>query len=82
MQHFIGRLAPAYDLRHALGEILAPTLVITGRHDWVCSPAAGRALARGIPGARLLEIANAGHFSFAEEPTRFLDAVTRFLTAA
>jgi len=81
MQYFLTKLAPAYDLRASLDRIAVPTLVVTGRHDWVCSPAASRALARSIPGARLVEIAEAGHFSFAEEPAQFLAPVVELLRA-
>jgi pimeloyl-ACP methyl ester carboxylesterase len=31
--HFFGRLAPRYDVRPQLEGIVAPTLVIVGRHD-------------------------------------------------
>jgi proline iminopeptidase len=72
--HFFSRRAPHYDVRPRLGEITSPTLVIAGRHDWVCTPAAGRALADAIPGAQLVELAS-GHFGFAETPGPFLRAV-------
>jgi proline iminopeptidase len=78
--YFFGNLAPTYDLRPRLRDISAPTLVVTGRHDWVCPPVAGHQLATDIPHARLAEIPNAGHFPHAEEPTAFLAAVTPFLT--
>ncbi len=71
---FFRRLAPRYDVRPQLSSISAPALVITGRHDWVCSPAAGRALAAAIPGARLVELSDAGHFGFSETPAPFLRA--------
>ena len=77
--YFFARLAPAYDVRDRLGEIAVPTLVISGRHDWVCSPAAGRALADGIPGARLVVLDDAGHFGFSESPDAFLAAVEHAL---
>src|SRR5690349_5100553 len=79
MQYFLAKLAPAYDLRAALPRITAPTLVVSGRHDWVCSPAASRGLARRLPGAKLVEIAEAAHFAFSEEPAQFLAAVLEFL---
>ncbi len=79
-KYFFGKLAPAYDVRAKLGMIGAPTLVVTGAHDWVCPPAAGRAIARGIPGAKLLELTDSGHFGFSEEPDRFLHAVTSFVS--
>ena len=40
-----------FDLRPDLGRIRAPTLVITGRDDFICGPAAAQVLADGIPGA-------------------------------
>jgi proline iminopeptidase len=76
---FFSRLAPLYDLRPRLPEIAVPTLVILGRQDWVCSPASGRAIADGIPGARLVELPDAGHFGFSETPERFVGAVRAHL---
>jgi proline iminopeptidase len=79
--HFFGREAAAYDVRARLPEIAVPTLVVVGRHDWVCPPVASRLLAADIPGARLVEIPDAGHFPFAEEPAAFRAAVVPFLAA-
>jgi pimeloyl-ACP methyl ester carboxylesterase len=44
-----------------LGRIEAPTLVIHGKADKLVRPSGGRATARKIPGARLLEIEGMGH---------------------
>lgn len=77
--HFFGQLAARYDLRTQLGDIRMPTLVMVGRYDWVCSPAASRAMARAIPGANLVELTESGHFGFSEEPERFMEAVASFL---
>jgi pimeloyl-ACP methyl ester carboxylesterase len=52
----------AYDASPRLGELATiPTLVVSARHDLVAPPALGRALAAGIPGARYVEIDEAGH---------------------
>jgi proline iminopeptidase len=77
--HFFGELAPKYDLRQDLSRITAPALVVAGAYDWVCPPSASRGIAAGIPGAELVEIAEAGHFPFSEEPAIFQDAVRGFL---
>lgn len=66
-------------MRPQLAGIAAPTLVIVGRHDWVCPPAAGRAIADAIPGARLVQLPDAGHFGFWETPAPFLRAVHEHL---
>ncbi|RKH13220.1 alpha/beta fold hydrolase, partial [Corallococcus sp. CA047B] len=38
-----------------------PTLVVSATHDPIAPPAAGQALAAGIPGARFVEVPNASH---------------------
>jgi pimeloyl-ACP methyl ester carboxylesterase len=57
--HRLGMVA-ALDLRARLSEIAIPTLVIVAPNDRVVPPSAGRALARRLPRARLLEV-RAGH---------------------
>ena len=77
--HFFSELAARYDVRERLGEIAVPTLVIVGRYDWVCPPAASRAIAAAVADARLLELPDAGHFGFSETPEPFLNAVRAHL---
>lgn len=79
MEHFFAGAAARYDVRGRLGEISLPALVIAGAYDWVCPPAASRRIAAGIPGAEHVLLANAGHFSFSEQPEPFLRAVRAFL---
>jgi proline iminopeptidase len=81
IRHFMQSIAPTYDLRPMLERIAAPTLAIVGRHDWVCPPRASRAIARGIPGARLVEFNDSGHFLFSEEPEKFRELAIGFMTA-
>jgi pimeloyl-ACP methyl ester carboxylesterase len=52
----------ASDVTPRLHELAGiPTLVINGGKDMIARPALGRALAAGIPGARYVEIPDAGH---------------------
>lgn len=52
----------AYDATRRLGELAGlPTLVVSAAHDPIAPPAAGKALANGIPGAHSIEIAEASH---------------------
>ncbi len=44
-----------------LGRITAPTVVIHGTRDIMVRPSGGRATAKAIPGARLIEIEGMGH---------------------
>ena len=52
----------ACDVSPRLGELAGlPTLVVSAAHDRIAPPAAGRALASGIPGARYVELPDAAH---------------------
>jgi pimeloyl-ACP methyl ester carboxylesterase len=68
-----------FDVRDRLGEITAPTVVITGRHDFMCGPARATRLSDGIPGARLRILEHSGHFGHVEQPTAFAAAAVEVL---
>ena len=55
------RILDTLDLTPLLGMITAPALVIGGEHDRVFPPEHSRAIAAGIPNARLVIIPNTGH---------------------
>lgn len=69
----------AMDYRPLLAEVRCPTIVIVGEHDWLCGPTWNRALAAAIPGARLVEVADAGHLPQYEQPAVFRAAVDAWL---
>lgn len=73
---------PTFNTTPQLHRIQLPTLVVTGRQDWVTplEPAAQR-LAVGIPGASLAVFEQSGHFPFIEEADLFVDTVWRWLCA-
>jgi len=66
-------------LKHWLGRIATPTLVLWGDHDGIVTPDYGRAYAKLIPGAQFSLIEGAGHHPEAEQPERFVEAVVGFL---
>jgi len=68
-----------FDSRRRLAQIQAPTLVITGADDGTVSPSAQRALAQGIPGARQVVIAGAGHAVSVDHFEEFNAALLAFL---
>ena len=56
------RATRRFDASPRFVELAAlPTLVISARHDRISRPEYGRQLARSIPGARLIEVPDAGH---------------------
>jgi 3-oxoadipate enol-lactonase len=62
-----------------LGEIRAPTLVVIGERDLPDLQVIADKLAKEIPGARKVVIANAGHMANMEAPAQFNRVVLEFL---
>lgn len=74
-----GGFLRTYDIRHQLHQITAPTLVIAGKHDWICPPEFSEELARLIPNADLRIFEHSGHAVRADEPEALLDAIAGFI---
>ncbi|MET9801438.1 alpha/beta fold hydrolase [Streptomyces sp. NPDC006368] len=68
------------DVRADLAAVAVPTLVISTTRDRLVPPALHRAVAAGVPGARLAELPT-GHLPFAEAPEEWGDLITGFLGA-
>ena len=73
--------ATGHDTAARVAAITAPTLVLHGTEDRMVPPANGRALAAAIPGARLLELADAAHLYTTDEPTSD-EAVLEFVRSS
>jgi len=67
------------DRRAELSAIACPTLVVVGTEDKISPPAEMAEIASAISGARLVEIAGAGHLSNLEKPAEFASAIARFV---
>ncbi len=74
-----GGFLRTYDIRDQLPNITAPTLVIAGRHDWICPPEFSEEIAALIPKADLRIFENSGHAVRADEPEALLDAIVGFI---
>ena len=70
--------APPFNGRPLLAEIKLPTLVIAGRHDFICGTNWAAELVAGIAGARGVTLEHSGHFGHVEEPDAFAHAVLQF----
>lgn len=73
------RMNREIDVRHVLGAIRVPTLVLHRTGDQVVMVEHGRYLARHIPGAKLVEFAGQDHV-WATNGDELLDEIERFLT--
>jgi pimeloyl-ACP methyl ester carboxylesterase len=65
--------------RPRITRFAGPLLAVVGREDVLTPPAKARAIAELVPGAELVEIADAGHLSNVERPEAFNAALGRFL---
>jgi len=70
-----------FDVMERLGAVGAPTLVVSGAEDRLTPPKYARHLAERIPGARLVEIAGAGHLAMREAPSAVAGAIAAWLAA-
>lgn len=68
-----------FDARAALAGLQKPVLVVMGDRDQTVPRAAGEYLARHIPGARALVLADSGHASPIDQAEAFNAAVLAFL---
>jgi proline iminopeptidase len=67
-----------FDLRPELPRITAPTLILAGRHDWICPPEFSEEIHRLIPGSTLQVFENSSHSIRADEPEAMLAAIRAF----
>jgi len=77
-----GRLLKGWTVMDRLGEIVAPTLVVAGRYDFLFPPEHQAILAEKLPNARLELIERAGHNPQMERPAETVEIVKRFLEMA
>lgn len=73
-----GGFLRTYDIRSELAKITAPTLVIAGRHDWICAPEFSEEIAALIPGAEVQIFENSGHMLRTDEPERLITTIAEF----
>jgi pimeloyl-ACP methyl ester carboxylesterase len=64
--------------RQAAARVRCPTLVVMAAGDIMTPPRNGAELARLIPGARTVTLAECGHMLVAEQPDATLDALIGF----
>ena len=70
-----------FDLRAEVAAIRVPTLILAGRHDWICPPAFSEELHRLIPGSQLQVFEDSSHTIRADEPAALNDAIRAFVQA-
>jgi len=74
-----GGFLRSYNVLDQLYKITSPTLVIGGRHDWICPPEFSEEIAKEIPNSDLRIFENSGHLIRVDEPEALRDAIAGFL---
>ena len=74
-----GSFLRSYNILDQLHKITVPTLVIAGKHDWICPPELSEEIAAAIPNADLRIFENSGHLIRVDEPEALLDSIMEFL---
>jgi proline iminopeptidase len=67
------------DLRPELARITAPTLILAGRHDWICPPEFSEEIHRLIPGSTLRIFEDSSHSIRVDEPEALRAAIADFV---
>ena len=67
-----------FDLRPELARITAPTLILAGRHDWICPVEFSEEINRLLPGSPLRVFEGSSHSIRSDEPEALIDAVLGF----
>ena len=68
-----------FDVRPRLPDIMAPTLILVGQKDFICSEKMASVMHQGIPGSRLVVFQGIGHLGHSETPAEHAGAIRAFL---
>jgi proline iminopeptidase len=80
-QFIIAHEYATYDCRAELARITCPTLVMVGRHDWICPVDQAEEIHRLIPQSELAIFEASGHSPQTEEREAFTRRLAAFLGA-
>jgi proline iminopeptidase len=73
-----GGFLRSFDLRPEVAAITAPTLILAGRHDWICPPEFSEEIHRIIPGSQLRIFENSSHSIRNDEPELLRATIAEF----
>ncbi|WP_241663300.1 alpha/beta fold hydrolase [Peribacillus simplex] len=68
-----------YDLVEQLNQIMCPTLVAGGRHDWITPVEASLLIAEKIPDSELSIFEKSCHYLFIDENREFISRISSFI---
>jgi proline iminopeptidase len=79
--HAFSHCLPHFRTLESLPQIQVPTLILTGRHDWIAPPEqAAERMHKLMPTAEWFIFENSGHYPFLEEPESFRTRLREWLS--
>ncbi len=73
-----GGFLQTFDLRPQLSSITSRTLILAGRHDWICPPEFSEEINRLIPNSELLIFEHSSHSIRVDEADKLLQTIGEF----
>jgi proline iminopeptidase len=80
LKHIMGTLTPAWDVSLESSSLSVPIFVAHGRYDYTVPYVLWDGIAAKLPNATLQIFEKSGHQPFFEEPDRFAQALTDWMT--
>jgi proline iminopeptidase len=80
LAHVFGTLVPTWDVTVDPGSLRVPVLIAHGRYDYVVPHTLWAGPTPALPDASLQIFERSGHQPFLEEPQRFTDAITLWMS--
>lgn len=74
-----GGFLQTFDFIPKLKKISAPTLILAGQDDWICSPNQSKIIASHIPNSKLKIFKNASHAIAVDAHEAYIKEISRFL---
>lgn len=74
-----GGFLQTFDLRQELRHITARTLILAGRHDWICPPEFSEEIHALIPGSQLEVFEQSSHSIRTDEPEKLIASIKAFV---
>ena len=68
-----------YNFIPHLKKITCPTLVLAGKHDWICPPSQSKTIAKHIPNAKLKIFNNSSHAVAVDAHKEYIKSIQQFL---
>jgi proline iminopeptidase len=79
LAHGPGGFLRSCDLRPELAAIIAPTLILAGRRDWICAPEFSEEIHRLVRDSDLRVFEQSSHSIAADESEKCIDAIAGFI---